>query len=317
MQQMSVGKKRLWAGVLILVSISSGRIAGAWDGKTEVAQSAQTANPVMISPEDKRVPIDRLDEKYKQLNAVGIFVQNNKLAGTGFLVDSCHVLTNAHVAYEELARDSTDHSPSPIDVDNLHLDKHKKMEFRVGISDKYPKGFRFKIEGKVIERGNPASDGFGGQNPNGDWAVVKLDSMLPADFPSIPIVQQSWKEVRNLPVISVGYPANRTNRGTDFSYLYGDLNCSIIAENSLTGYYSHDCQMTGGNSGGPLLKAEPNGFYRAVGMSSATLGDQTGLERPDTFKEGHYGVGFGQWANRKFESESDKILKAIKDSPCP
>src|ERR1700675_4394199 len=98
---MSFGNRRFWMGVLISVSISAGRMAGAWNGITAAQQAAPAANPVTMPQEDMRVPIDRRSEKYKQLNAVGIFVEDNKLVGTGFLVDSCHVLTNAHVAYKE------------------------------------------------------------------------------------------------------------------------------------------------------------------------------------------------------------------------
>jgi V8-like Glu-specific endopeptidase len=289
-------------------------MAGAWGGKTELAQSAQTANPVTVSPEDKRIPIDRRDEKYKQLNAVGIFLQDNRLAGTGFLVDSCHVLTNAHVAYIEFA------SSHIIDVNRLHLDEHKSMTFAVGASDKAPKGFKYEIDGNVIAHGN--TDG-SAQDTENDWAVVKLVASLPTDFPIIPMVQISDKQTKDLRLISVGYPANRTNRGTDFTYLYGDLNCRVVG-NMGEGHFAHNCQGTGGNSGGPLLITDPNGFYRAAGMVSGHHFDKTGLEKPNNFEVAQTGVSFGpglpsypQYGMAAVPSEGDKILKAIKDSPCP
>lgn len=289
-------------------------MVGAWDPETALAQSAPTTNSVVVSQEDKRVPIDRRSEKYKQLNAVGAFFESDRLIGSGFLLDKCHVLTDAHVAYEEFA------SNKIIDVDKVHVDEHKRLLFAVGVSSKYPKGFVYGIEGAVITHGT--TDG-SVEDSSEDWALIKLDRSLPSDFPTIPIFQVPDIQATGFSLIGVGFPADRTNRGTDFSFLYGDLNCRIVA-NMGESYYAHNCQATGGDSGGPLLIVRQNGSYSAVGMMTGRHAKMTGLEKSDNYKEASVAVSFGpgvpsdpQNGLEGVLSPSDEILKAVKDSPCP
>ena len=97
--------------------------------------------------------------------------------------------------------------------------------------------------------------------PN-DWALIHLVTPAPELYRSYRIGKAN--EIRvGAPAISIGYPLRADPGGS--TRIIG-RNCSI---RRLTGdqVYS-DCDMTVGNSGGPLLEILPSGEYVVAGIAS-------------------------------------------------
>jgi V8-like Glu-specific endopeptidase len=247
---------------------------------------AQTAN-------DTRVLVDRNSAEFKQLNGVGVVVgASKKFYGTGFLVDACHVLTNHHVAFEK-SRNGKIGAP---------------VTFSVGKGA--GKQFAQSVKGKVIANGN-----FDGTKEavNSDWAVIRLEKAVGKEVGYVPMYQMEISKMADKAVITAGFPGDKTQNGKDFSQFYGDTNCKINGT-SVYGYSLHTCQVTGGQSGSPVMAKGNDGKFYAIAMISGNNGFD--LEKSENPDKANLAASFASGKSVNVESEGDKIISALNADKC-
>lgn len=266
---------------------------------TEISQlrglSSAAAEIRAQAVKDERIVIDRTSAEFKQLNAIGAVTPlDMKSFGSGFMVDSCHVLTNHHVVFEKASQAKLG----------------TNIKFSVGQTNLKGKQFsHLLMEGKIIAFGD-----YDGTNisENADWAIIKLSKPVGEDVGSIPIYQMDIKQMAGQKIITGGYPGNRTNEGADLSRIYGDLNCKIVAT-GIVGNSYHTCQTSDGQSGSPLLAKSPkDGKYYAIAMADRRL-DMTRSEDPNI---ANIAVNFTSGKKYDVISDGDKIMAALKADKC-
>lgn len=245
-------------------------------------------------PTDERVVLDRTAPEYWQLNAIGVVTPTNmKFYGTGFLVDTCHVLTNHHVVFDK-ASDARLGYQTYFSVGQT---TDKKAQFR-----------------HVLEKGTVIAFGrYDGTNAaeNADWVIIELVQSLGKTVGFIPIYQMDLKKMFGRSVISAGYPGDRTREGADLSNIFADLNCKIFGT-GLYGNSYHTCQTTHGQSGSPILAKGNDGKYYAIAMADRRM-DMTRSEDPNI---GNVAVSLDSGSNDGVVSEGNRIVGALKAHPC-
>ncbi len=100
---------------------------------------------------------------------------------------------------------------------------------------------------------------------NDDWALVKLKTQIPAQFPSYTFATPRHLKVGQAAIL-IGYPKDRAGVRMVSS------NCKITGlsdDQILT-----DCPMMGGNSGGPLLIRGDNDEWLLAGIMSTQYIDK-------------------------------------------
>lgn len=269
----------------------------AFAGKDAFKNLASSVNAITKKTKetDKRVEIDRTAPEFKALNAIGVVqAEGQSFFGSGFLISPCHVLTNKHVAYA---------NPQEAEVGaNVRFSVGQSSTSQFSDAD---------IAGKVIALGNYDNND---ATRNGDWVVVKLSKSIGNKVGYLPYTQvKDPNKLVNRPVLTVGFPGNRTNGGKDFSKIYGDLNCKITNMNALE-FLNHTCQNTGGQSGSPILAKDSNGKYYAIGMISGDNGfGMAGSENPN---KANMAVNFLSGADLGTQTQGDKIAAAIAGDKC-
>lgn len=249
---------------------------------------------------DDRIEINRTGE-YKQLDATGVIEPaDKKTFGTGFLVvDSCHVLTNHHVAFN---------SPQ-----EAKLSSH--ITFSVGQTGSNKPPFKkMRQAGKIIGYGEYTGMD---SSANKDWAVVRLDtpiskeSISPLSFYQMPV-----KKLVGQKILNPGFPGNRTGNGDDLSKMYGDTSGEIVGTHPIYGFIYFTSQTSHGQSGAPIAAKGNDGKYYAIGMVDHRM-DMTRSKNPNI---ANIGVSFSSSGDVNKPSEGDKILKAIAEdnakNPC-
>lgn len=286
----------LIAITVLTTSAKAGNCAGS--KKNDLVALSAAAQEIQDSAsQDLRQVVDRASSEYKQLNPIGIISVNGKtFDGTGFLVSPCHVLTNAHVVFEDpkKARNGT------------------TLFFFAGQTGSAQKPFsQTDVQGTVIDHGN--IDGTF-NTTNSDWVVVKLSKSIGNDIGYISINQMDSAKMAQRQVVTAGFPVDRTNNGKDFSQMFGDLNCKVIGVSGFA-YITHTCQTTGGQSGSPILAKAPNGRYYAIGMVDGGHSGKslTKTEDPD---KANTAVSFESGKPYNIDSEGDKIQAAINANQC-
>jgi V8-like Glu-specific endopeptidase len=229
---------------------------------------------------DRRVVVDRLDAKKNPsrrdnsfLNAVGAVwayaidrsgagyaASTGDRAATGFLIDSCHVLTNMHVVY----------------TDDLVVDPPltHSVAFAVGQTESERdrgalQGLEFLLQGTVVAHGDALIVDGRVHNPADDWAVIRLASN--ADSTISPMTIEAVDEAQltiHLALSSAGFPSDhRTRRGDGFKLKdlwrsEGEV-VGVTPVSSTAALIQTTIQATPGNSGGPIF-GDFNGHQHVV-----------------------------------------------------
>lgn len=282
---------------MMMIATSTAFAGKECGGKDSLRILAATADQISTKLEnDTRVEVDRSSANYSQMNAIGVVQPaNQKAYGTGFMVDSCHVLTNSHVAF------------------NNHVsgDVGSKTYFSVGQTGSKQSPFKHAdIEGKVIAKGNYDRTV---SKTNGDWVVIRLSKSI-KDVSSIPMYQMDSAVMKGKDVMTVGFPGDLSDDGKDLSKAHGDLNCKLDGM-SVYGFQFHKCTATTGQSGSPVMAKGNDGKYYAIAMIS---GDAT-FEKDNSDKKVTRDMAVNFTSGKKVNviSQGDKIMAAIAaDAPC-
>ena len=214
---------------------------------------------------DNRVPMQRSTASgLSPVGAVDDTVSHSY--GTAFLISSCHVLTNYHVA---LPTDRVSTSGAGSD-----------LTFYIG----GPSGgqpYTDKTHARVVAWGNYVVNDGGRIHymPINDWAVLKLDACLGARYGYMDLTPMPAPAVDalGLPLATAGFPGDHAH-----DVLWGVHDCEIHA----TGFgamWLHDCSTTEGSSGSPIFFRDATGSVHVVAMVSAAIRDvQPVLSRYDS-----------------------------------
>lgn len=246
---------------------------------------------------DERVEIDRTSKEYQQMNAIGVvYPEGKQYLGTGFLVDDCHVLTNAHVAFKEGVAGA----------------KGARVHFSVGHSKVKGKQFEYAdIGGTVIEHGDYTSHTL--SDVNSDWTVIRLDQPIGKKVGSIAVYQMDPENLKNRDVITVGYPGDLTNNAKDLSKIFGDRKCKLLGM-SVYGFEYHTCQTMPGQSGSPVMSKAKDGKFYALAMISGDNGFS--LERKTEGSKANTAVSFDSGKKVGVVSDGDKIIATLQADKC-
>lgn len=179
--------------------------------------------------------------------------QNQVSICTGSLIAPDVVLTNAHCVVDERTnqvRQNITFAPNLIDGAVVRPEDVAQV-----VDVLYGTDFR---------------DGNAAPHPN-DWAFAKLDRPLGTIYgtlawtslPLSQLVNRPYSGQLTLAGYSGDFPADNPGRTAGVH-----VGCSILGE--VEGNIIHDCDTTGGSSGGPIL-AQINGEFRIVALNSAEL----------------------------------------------
>lgn len=201
------------------------------------------SQPRGVIGKDDRIPLTSRQYPWSTIGRiVGVETSGKKYHCTGTLIDENVVLTNAHCVLD-----------------------HKTHKFNRGI--------QFQpnvIDGKISDRTDVShavrviagTDFQSGNGYKNDWAIVVLDKPLGKKYgylgwKYLPTSNFKWKPQQ---LIFVGYsgdfPTPKISAFRRFTAGRGwtagvDLGCSILGEKSEV--LLHDCDTTGGSSGGPII----------------------------------------------------------------
>lgn len=228
--------------------------------------------------EDDRISLTRT--KGTPMGAIGMLLRldaDGAEAGTGFLVSGCHVLTAAHVvagsngisANQVMLFFAGDGNLGPAEMLADHFGALSPARPLVWGD------YREPHQGSTAER--EAIFRSGSWN---DWALLKLDRCLGDDgygyFRLAPTTTRDFTRGGGArAVTAVGLPADRDNEK-----LTADPACSLLGQVGATGW-QHDCTTMPGNSGGPVLAAEPDAgetWPRVLAITVASVGRPEGAD---------------------------------------
>jgi V8-like Glu-specific endopeptidase len=201
-------------------------------------QTIQAALMVaMASPQPASASIFGKDDRQVVSEAFPVGTVGGWLAGrgSGFLISECHVLTAAHVVGSKTR-------------------VGKRVHFRLTQTNSHSRG-------TVIASGTP-------DIPNGDfredWALIELEKCLGKKHGFLPPAGLSSPGTTHMRQLSsYGFPSDK-GRVT----MMVDPLCQIYGQ-SPAGFV-HDCATKPGNSGGPIVRWNPNSArYEAIAISVA------------------------------------------------
>jgi V8-like Glu-specific endopeptidase len=266
-----------FAGFIFLSTRADGGIPGIW--RTE-----------RILEKDGRVAKDRLHSKnnphhedYSFLNAVGAVwpygiaksaagydAATGDTAGTGFLIDRCHVLTNMHVVYtDEVVMDPPVGRPVAFAVGQTGSDRDRGAL----------QGLRFLLQGSVIAHGDTIIVDRRVRNPDNDWALIRLAAAVDG---SITAMTLAAVDVAQLPahftLSAAGFPTDhRRLRGDGFKLkeLWGSDGqvVGVVPVGADGALIQTTIQTTPGNSGGPIYGDFDGRKHLVVGMVQSIRGN--------------------------------------------
>lgn len=212
-----------------------------WKLEKRLADKEKAA-PTLASLQknDPRKPLDRV--AHPEYQPIGV-VKTKVGRGTGWLANECLVWTSRHVIAGE---------------EYIESIIGERVTFFVGSPPTAKAHFHYQSEGVVVASGGVAD--------SEDWAIIKLDESLGRKVGSIPTGQYSVEDAQTCVALELaGFPGGKA---VDTLWWQGE--CPLDAEISNARYFSLDCPVTPGNSGGPLLCRETNGELRAIGIVSFT-----------------------------------------------
>jgi len=189
--------------------------------------------------------------------------------GTGFLIDSCHVLTNMHVIHR--------------DADVAHPAIGATVEFAVGQTEGETnrgaeRGLKFLIPGTVVEHGDAIIVNHTAHDPENDWALIRLATPVDGSISSLSI---GAAEPSALPahrsLSSAGFPADhRQRRGDGFNFkdlwgADGDV-VRILRVSTIGALLETTLPATRGSSGSPVYGSFGEDRHLVVGMIQSVRG---------------------------------------------
>ena len=181
---------------------------------------------------------DRDDRMAATFNPVGIVTGGEKVYyGSGFLVDRCNVLTARHIA------------------GNVLVAVGRRLLFRAGQSES---------RGTVVAAG-PFQDNLSTSRSIGaDWMLVRLDRCLGRKLGFLRATSSvdAYPAQRGAAAADAGFPRDRA-MGSGPTV---DADCRVIWVGG--GRMAHDCATIAGNSGGPILARQGDGWV-AIGINVA------------------------------------------------
>lgn len=296
-------------------------------------------------------PVIELTEekaRHYQVSGVGAItrLKDGKAEGTstGFLVDSCYVVTSLH----SVTSGYRDFTPE-------ELNRNIKTNFSFGLrSDN--KGFAHTFSGTVV--GRPQKNE---HTLNQDWAIVRLDKStkhlynikpmnIDWDFDTsttekVEAVNKKFgfrKDIKAAtgkvtfarPIAMVGVPGDRAQakgalglwaqistykKNQNGSYEFDNKNgVCLLGEASTDGMITHSCASSPGSSGSPLLYQNPNnGEVKVIGMHTSAQKDGNINYHPsELYQQSEYISGYMN-VGQSFPEEMRKKLVSLQDSePC-
>jgi V8-like Glu-specific endopeptidase len=266
-----------FAGFIFLSTFAEGGIPGIW--RTD-----------RILEKDNRVAKDRLHssnnsnhEDYSFLNAVGAvwpYGVDKSAAGydaatghdaaTGFLIDRCHVLTNMHVVYgDQLVVDPPAGNPVAFAVGQTEGDRDKGAL----------QGLRFLLQGVVIAHGDTIIVDRRVQNPENDWAVIRLATTVDSTITAMTVAAVDLAQLAaHSPLSAAGFPTDhRELRGDGFKLkeLWGSDGqvVGVVSVSTTGAFIQTTIQTTPGNSGGPIYGNFNGQKHIVIGMVQSIRGN--------------------------------------------
>lgn len=272
-----MSKKRQYRTLLGLASLilvgtsAAGNTPGVWRG------------PHTLRVDD-RVVIDRLNsdnnashEDHSFLNAVGVVLSADLQmkaaaysAATGFLISSCHVLTNMHVAYtDDVVVDPPLGIPIAFAVGQTE-----------GAADRGAlQGLRYLLHGKVVAHGNTIILDRHVHNPESDWALIRLSTRVDESIEPMAIAAVDGALLtKDIRLSVAGFPSDhRTRRanGLNFKDLWGSAGrvVGVISSEAAGAVIETTIQASRGNSGSPVFADIDGRRHIVVGMVQGVRGN--------------------------------------------
>jgi len=208
----------------------------------------------VVAGDDDRVPMNNRDYPWSAVGRIVSETADGELSlCTGTLIADDVVLTNAHCA---------------IAAETQQL--HKRLAFQPNLINGAITNADDMAWGTEVELGTDFS---AGQNPDpNDWALVKLDRPLGDRYGTL-----RWQALTSEVLLGkasrlnlVGYSGDfpPDNPGETAGVHEG---CSILSD--ADPFWVHDCDTTGGASGGPIL-AEIDGNFYVVALHAGGVTDE-------------------------------------------
>jgi V8-like Glu-specific endopeptidase len=266
-----------FAGFIVLSTSADGGVPGIWRAER-------------ILEKDNRVARDRLHSKNNPnreddsfLNAVGAVwsygisksasgydAATGDDAATGFLIDRCHVLTNMHVVYTDyVVVDPPVGTAVAFAVGQTESDKDKGAL----------QGLRFLLQGVVVAHGDTIIVDHTVQNPDNDWALIRLASMVDGTIEAMTIAAVDLAQLpAHSQVSAAGFPTDhRRLRGDGFKLkdLWGSDGrvVKVVSASTAGALIQTTIQTTPGNSGGPIYGDFNGQKHVAIGMVQSIRGN--------------------------------------------
>lgn len=296
----------------------------------------QTSNDEQ-TPKDERTIIDRKNlnsqlplslEEIKKLNSIGIVQRtDSRDHGTGFMINECLMLTAKHVVYDY------DYDWKNEVERNKALEKANSFKlgqdvlFSVGQTGNPEKPFEFtRVPGKVVAFGL-----YNGtlETASGDWALIRVERIkvdnnreeyLGTLTGSLRTAFVEGDKIINNRAYTFGFPGIKPgdeSKKAGFLNMWGDVapECGTLGFIN-GGNIQHTCQITPGQSGGPLMVKRNERLFVIGLIADGTVSLEKSLDRKSNPNDLRYAVSFDVSPIKNRPTIGDEIKAAIEANPC-
>lgn len=262
--------------------VAAGLFGSGWWG-LRLAAAADAWHPAHSAQSDDRFLIDRLHAgsnrhhaNYSYLNAVGAVWPANVRrsavgyrAGTGFLIDGCHVLTNMHVVYP----DDVVAYPAPGSAVGFGFGQTEDAGDRGALQ-----GLRTTMDGEVVADGGALILDRRVHDPENDWALIRLRGHVDAAIEPLTIEAADEKQLKiGMTLTLAGYPMDHRRRRGDGFYLkdlWGSRGQLIgIQRSAAPEMIETTNQATSGDSGAPVFADIEGRPHVVIAMAQSIRGN--------------------------------------------